>query len=93
MTIESIIGALIIGAIIGVLGRLIVPGKQDIPVWLTVVVGIVAALVGSAIVGPLRDTNGIDWIELVVQLALAALGVAAVASMRGRGRDRGPLRR
>lgn len=93
MTIESIIGALIIGAIIGVLGRLIVPGKQNIPVWLTVVVGIVAALVGSAIVGPLRDTNGIDWIELAVQLALAALGVAAVAAMRGRGRDRGSLRR
>lgn len=86
MTIESIIGAIIIGAIIGVLGRLIVPGKQDIPVWLTIVVGIVAALVGSAIVGPLRDTDGVDWIELAVQLALAAVGVAAVAGMRGRGR-------
>ena len=92
MTIESILGALIIGAIIGVLGRLLLPGKQDIPVWLTVVVGIVAALVGSAIVGPLRDTDGIDWIELVVQLALAVAGVALAASLRGRGRGRGPLR-
>lgn len=86
MTIEGIIGALIIGLIIGALGRLIVPGKQDIPVWLTIVVGIVAALIGSAIVGPLRDTDGIDWIELVVQLALAAGGVALVAGMRGRRR-------
>lgn len=93
MTIESIIGALVIGAIIGVLGRLLVPGKQDIPVWLTIVVGIVAALLGSAIVGQLRDTEGIDWVELAVQLALAALGVAAVAAMRGRGRDRGDVRR
>ena len=84
MTIEGIIGALIIGLIIGALGRLVVPGKQDIPIWLTIVVGIVAALIGSLIVGSLRDTDGIDWIELVVQIALAAAGVALVAGMRGR---------
>jgi uncharacterized membrane protein YeaQ/YmgE (transglycosylase-associated protein family) len=84
MTIEGIIGALIIGLIIGALGRLVIPGKQDIPIWLTIVVGIVAALVGSLIVGPLRDTNGIDWVELIVQIALAAIGVYLVASMRGR---------
>jgi len=76
MTIEGIIGAIIIGLIIGALGRLIVPGKQDIPIWMTILVGIAAALVGSAIVGPLRDTDGVDWVELVVQVALAAGGVA-----------------
>jgi uncharacterized membrane protein YeaQ/YmgE (transglycosylase-associated protein family) len=92
MTIEGILGALIIGAVIGVLGRLVVPGKQDIPIWLTIVVGIVAALVGSAIVGSLRDTDGIDWIELLVQIALAAVGVAVTASLWGR-RSRTPLRR
>jgi uncharacterized membrane protein YeaQ/YmgE (transglycosylase-associated protein family) len=90
MTIEGILGALIIGLIIGALGRLVIPGKQDIPIWLTIVVGIVAALIGSAIVGPLRDTNGIDWVELLVQIALAALGVFLVSSMRGRGRTSGP---
>jgi uncharacterized membrane protein YeaQ/YmgE (transglycosylase-associated protein family) len=84
MTIGGIIGAIIIGLIIGALGRLVVPGKQDIPIWLTILVGIVAALLGSAIVGSLRDTNGVDWIELVVQVALAAVGVALVAGMRGR---------
>ena len=84
MTIEGIIGAIIIGLIIGALGRLIVPGKQDIPIWMTILVGIAAALIGSAIVGPLRDTDGVDWVELVVQVALAAGGVALVASMRGR---------
>ena len=84
MTVEGIISAIIIGAVIGALGRLVVPGKQDIPIWLTIVVGIVAALIGSLIVGSLRDTDGIDWIELVVQVALAALGVYLVASMRGR---------
>lgn len=86
MTIEGIIGALVIGLIIGALGRLLLPGKQDIPIWLTIVVGIIAALIGSAIVGPLRDTDGIDWIELIVQLILAVIGVALATNLRGRGR-------
>ncbi|HEY0487252.1 MAG TPA: GlsB/YeaQ/YmgE family stress response membrane protein [Mycobacteriales bacterium] len=75
MTIGGIIAAIVIGAIIGALGRLVVPGRQNIPIWLTIVIGIVAALIGTAIVGPLRNTNGIDWIELIVQVLLAAIGV------------------
>jgi uncharacterized membrane protein YeaQ/YmgE (transglycosylase-associated protein family) len=82
MTIGSILGAIIIGAIIGALGRLVLPGRQPIPIWLTIVVGIVAALIGTFIVGPLRNTNGIDWVELLVQVALAALGVFLVTRMR-----------
>ncbi len=92
MTISGIIGAIIIGLIIGALGRLILPGKQDIPIWLTIVVGIVAAFIGTAIVGPLRDTNGIDWVELIVQIVLAAVGVAIVASLWAR-RSRGTVGR
>ena len=86
MEVTGFFTAIIIGLIIGALGRLIVPGKQDIPIWLTIVVGIVAALIGSAIVGPLRDTDGIDWVELIVQILLAAVGVYAVAALRGRNR-------
>jgi uncharacterized membrane protein YeaQ/YmgE (transglycosylase-associated protein family) len=84
MEIGGIISAIIVGLIIGALGRLVLPGKQDIPLWLTAVVGIVAALIGSAIVGGLRDTNGVDWIEILVQVVLAAVGVAIVSSLRGR---------
>ena len=88
MTIESVLGAIFIGLIIGALGRLVVPGRQRIPIWLTIGVGIVAALAGSAIVGPMRDTEGVDWVELVVQVALAAAGVAIAASIRGNRRSR-----
>ena len=88
MTIQSVLGAIFIGLIIGALGRLVVPGRQRIPIWLTIAVGIVAALAGSAIVGPMRDTEGVDWVELVVQVALAAVGVAIAASIRGKRRSR-----
>jgi uncharacterized membrane protein YeaQ/YmgE (transglycosylase-associated protein family) len=84
MTIEGIFGALIIGLVLGVLARGLAPGKQAIPIWLTVGVGIVAALIGSAIVGPLRDTDGIDWLEVIVQVILAVIGVMAAASLYGR---------
>jgi uncharacterized membrane protein YeaQ/YmgE (transglycosylase-associated protein family) len=82
--VSGIISAIVVGAVIGILGRLIVPGKQSIPIWLTVLIGIVAALIGSAIVGPLRDTDGIDWIEIIVQVGLAAVGVLLATSMRSR---------
>ena len=86
MTVTGIITAIIVGLIIGALGRLVVPGKQNIPIWLTIVVGIVAALLGTVIaraVG-LADTRGVDWIELLFQVILAAVGVALVAGITGR---------
>jgi uncharacterized membrane protein YeaQ/YmgE (transglycosylase-associated protein family) len=86
MTVSGIISALIVGLIIGALGRLVVPGKQHIPIWLTMVIGVVAALLGTVIAKAVgvSDTNGIDWIELLFQVVLAAVGVALVAGISGR---------
>ncbi|SDR21134.1 GlsB/YeaQ/YmgE family stress response membrane protein [Thermostaphylospora chromogena] len=86
MEITGIISALIIGLVIGALGRLVVPGRQRIPIWLTIVIGVVAALIGTGIATLLgvADTAGIDWIELGIQVALAALGVAATAGTYAR---------
>jgi uncharacterized membrane protein YeaQ/YmgE (transglycosylase-associated protein family) len=86
MTVTGIISALIVGLIIGALGRLVVPGKQNIPIWLTMVIGVVAALLGTVLarwVG-VSNTPGIDWIELLFQVVLAAIGVALVAGIGGR---------
>jgi uncharacterized membrane protein YeaQ/YmgE (transglycosylase-associated protein family) len=68
------------------LGRLFAPGKQNIPIWLTIVVGIVAAFIGTFIARALgvADTRGIDWIELIVQIIVAAIGVSLVAGLYGR---------
>jgi uncharacterized membrane protein YeaQ/YmgE (transglycosylase-associated protein family) len=91
--ITGIIMAIIVGAIIGALGRLVVPGRQPIPIWLTIVVGIVAALIGSAIARSLgfANTAGIDWRELIVQVILAAIGVVVVSNLYVR-RGRSSLR-
>jgi uncharacterized membrane protein YeaQ/YmgE (transglycosylase-associated protein family) len=88
VTIESIIGALIIGLILGLLGKLFAPGRQAIPIWLTLLVGIAAAFIGTWIARAfgVQDTPGIDWIEVIVQIIVAAVGVSVVAGMYGRKR-------
>ena len=52
-----IIWAIIVGAIVGVLGRLVVPGRQNLSIWLTIGIGIVAALVGGLIANALGVGN------------------------------------
>ncbi|OII64755.1 MULTISPECIES: GlsB/YeaQ/YmgE family stress response membrane protein [unclassified Streptomyces] len=86
MEISGIITAIIFGAIIGALGRLVLPGRQNIGWLWTVGVGIAAALVGTALAAVLgvADTRGVDWIEWVIQIGLAALGVTALERLRSR---------
>ena len=87
MTVTGIITAIIIGLIVGALGRLVVPGRQGIPIWLTIVIGIVAALLGTVVanaIGISTDTPGVDWGELLVQVLLAAVGVGIVVGVSGR---------
>ena len=88
MTVTGIITALIVGLIIGALGRLVVPGKQNIPIWLTMVIGVVAALLGTVLANAIGvgNTRGFDWIEFAFQVVLAAIGVALVAGLSSRRR-------
>jgi uncharacterized membrane protein YeaQ/YmgE (transglycosylase-associated protein family) len=92
MGIDGVITAIIVGAIIGGLGRLVIRGKQQISLLMTIVIGIVAALTGTFIAVRLgvANTPGIDWIELFIQVGLAAVGVTLYT---GGGRSRGGSRR
>jgi uncharacterized membrane protein YeaQ/YmgE (transglycosylase-associated protein family) len=77
----NIIGILVVGIIIGALGRLVAPGRQNISILMTMAVGIVAALIGTLIASLLgvAETRGVDWIEHIIQVALAAVGVTFAA--------------
>ncbi len=83
MTVTGIISWLVIGGVVGGLGRLVVPGRQPIPIWLMVLVGTIAASVGSflAVALGLSPTSGIDWLELLFQVVLAAIGVTPAANL------------
>ena len=89
MEITGLITAVIIGAIIGGLGRAVVPGRQRISILMTILVGIVAALLGTGAASILgvADTSGVDWIELFLQIGLSAGGVVAVSNTQDRRRS------
>lgn len=90
-TVVGIITALVVGVIIGALGRLVVPGRQNMPMWLHMLIGVGAALLGTVIAraSGFADTRGFDWREFLLQVLLAAIAVAIVA---GAGRRRGVSR-
>jgi uncharacterized membrane protein YeaQ/YmgE (transglycosylase-associated protein family) len=79
----SIIGIIIGGLIIGLIGKLLVKGRQDIPIWLTIVAGIVGVLIGSALAGAFGwKTDGIWNIgEIILQVVIGAVAVAVAAAV------------
>jgi uncharacterized membrane protein YeaQ/YmgE (transglycosylase-associated protein family) len=86
MTASGIIMAIVIGAIIGALARFVLPGRQSIGILMTIIIGIVAALLGTwlaQLVG-VATTDGIDWIEIVFQVGLAAIAIALFAGVGSR---------
>lgn len=88
MSVEGILSALVVGAVLGVLGRLVVPGRNRIGCLMTVVVGVLAALLGTALASAAGvDDAGFSWARLAVQVLVAAFGVALLTGFTRR-RDR-----
>jgi len=86
--IGTIIGAIVTGVIIGALGRLILPGKQNISLLVTIIIGIVASLVANLILGAIfgyTGGGGISWWFWIVGAILAAIGIVIYGRMIGRG--------
>lgn len=89
--IGTIVWAVVSGAVLGAIGRLILPGRQRISWWAMILVGIVAAFLGGLVAQFLGvgHTRGIDWIKHGIQVGLAVLGIAIVAGSSGRGSRQG----
>jgi uncharacterized membrane protein YeaQ/YmgE (transglycosylase-associated protein family) len=76
----AIIGAIVAGLIIGALGRLILPGKQNISIIMTIVIGVIASLLATFILGALfgytNSNGGVKWWYWIVGVVLAAIGIS-----------------
>jgi hypothetical protein len=84
------------GTIIGALGKYVAPGGRDnIPLWLTILCGVGGMLLGSLAYAGVFDcptrgdcTPGIDWWRHLWQVGVAAVLVVVAASVTARGRAR-----
>ena len=85
-SIGNILWIIIGGAIIGIIARIVLPGRQPIPFWLTILAGIVGMLVGDWLAGlfGVEVTGGIDWIRHALQLLVGMIAVGALVTIRGR---------
>ena len=77
----GIIGTIIFGAIIGVLARVVLPGRQNISALVTVLGALVGYYVWGAMGG--GDTNGIDWIRWIISIIVAAVFVVIYERVMG----------
>jgi uncharacterized membrane protein YeaQ/YmgE (transglycosylase-associated protein family) len=81
MQVMSLVTAVVTGLVVGVLGWFLMPDDRTRVVWRAVVVGVVAAVIGTVVaraVGVARS-SGVNWLELTFQLSFAAAGVAGLA--------------
>jgi len=76
----SLLTAVAVGLVLGILGRWLMPTCRGVPFWLAPAVGVGAALLGTVAARFAGvQTSQVSPVELVLQVVLAGLSVSAVA--------------
>ena len=91
MGIGEIIILIIVGAIIGLLGKFVAPGDKDnIPIWLTILCGIGGVILGWYVYAAFGGdgSGGIDWVRWIVAVLVAAVLVVIASTVTGRNTNR-----
>jgi uncharacterized membrane protein YeaQ/YmgE (transglycosylase-associated protein family) len=84
----QIIGLLIVGLIIGALARLVKPGRQTLGIAMTMLLGVVGALIGGWIASLLGtgDITELNFIGFIIAVVVAVLLIGLAEGTMGRGR-------
>lgn len=88
MSTQDYLSAIVFGAVIGIVARILLPGRQPIGLILTVLIGMGAAVAGtwaadrwdissdkSFVVGG----HSYDWLVVGIQVGIAVIGVGVAA--------------
>ena len=91
MDITTILFYLIVGAVVGLLGKFLAPGDKDnIPLWLTVICGIGGMVIGDVIYRAFGGDGsaGLDWTQGIVTVLTAMVLVIIASGITGRSRSK-----
>jgi uncharacterized membrane protein YeaQ/YmgE (transglycosylase-associated protein family) len=86
--------AIIVGFVLGLIAKAVIPGKQHSPLWLTTIFGILGAIAGNAVARAVgvAETRGIDWtrhlFQLVAAIIIVFLGDMAYTATIGKRKQR-----
>jgi uncharacterized membrane protein YeaQ/YmgE (transglycosylase-associated protein family) len=81
------IALIIVGAIIGALGKFVAPGDKDnIPIWAVLLCGIGGVIIGAIIYKAFggNGSSGIDWTRWIVAIITAAVLTMIASAVLGR---------
>jgi uncharacterized membrane protein YeaQ/YmgE (transglycosylase-associated protein family) len=83
----QILGLILVGAIIGMLARLLKPGRQRLSMIATVLLGVVGAVIGGLVGGLLNDNTSpfeLNFLGFVFAVIAAFLLVGVAEAVSGR---------
>jgi uncharacterized membrane protein YeaQ/YmgE (transglycosylase-associated protein family) len=83
MDLGDIVAILVTGLVIGALGRLAVPGPDPMPIWLTILLGIVGAIVGGTVAVALEFGVGGVFVVSVLAATLIVIAYRRIVQKRG----------
>jgi uncharacterized membrane protein YeaQ/YmgE (transglycosylase-associated protein family) len=76
----SILGYILVGLVVGVLARFLLPGRDPMGLIGTIIVGILGAVIGGWAAGAIfKDTSGVDWIASIIAAIVLLLVWRAVS--------------
>lgn len=84
------IGFIVAGLVIGALARLLKPGKQDLSLLMTLLLGLVGSVVGGVVASLLRtgDVFELNVLGFAVAVIASVLLIGVAEGMSGRTRTR-----
>lgn len=74
------IGFIVFGLLVGILARVIVPGRQHISIWMTLLLGLIGSVVGGVVANALGTG---DIFELNILGSVVAIAAAVVLIVIG----------
>ena len=85
----QILGLLLVGGVIGMLARLLVPGRQSIGLLWTLALGVAGAIIGGLVASRLRagEITELNFVGFVAAVG-ASTALLAIAQAAGGGRGR-----